>query len=474
MNYFIGYAFIFLYVFILIFVVGLVTKKVFNIEISRKVIHICLFVLWILIDIFFKNTIHQIIIPFVFILINALSYKFNIFKSIERTNKNHPGTIYFAIAVTIVYTISYFIPELYKFTYYAVMALTIGDGTASLFGHIIKSPKIYKNKSLSGFIACGIFTFLSFLINYFLIDSSISIFTLFVLAILTAILELVDFGLDNFTITLFIFSFSYFCYELGDAFVNSLAFGTIVFLLVFFTNLITYYGSIISLIIVFCFSFCGGINALIYLISCYIISVICALIKKVKKINKNIEKKSGKKDAIQILANGIFPTVVIIIYCLTKNDILFIVSLIGIGSNLVDSVSSDIGCLSSKKPYDFLKRKYVQTGLSGGVTLLGSSVSFAVSLFCSFVIFLMYKGQYYFIPIFTLFIFSGTIIDSLLGSAIQNKNICLVCSEITEKEFHCDTKCEHYSGIRFVDNDVVNLLSSLINVSLSLILLVVI
>ena len=474
MNYVIGYSFVFVYIFVLVFGIGLFTKKVFNIEISRKIIHIFLFVLWILIDAFFKNTIHQMIIPLLFVLINSLSYKFNIFKSIERTHDNYPGTIYFALAVTIVYVISYFVPELYKFTYYGVMALTIGDGTASLFGHIIESPKIYKKKTLAGFFACGLFTFLSFLINYCFIDRTLSVFALFVLSILTAILELVDFGLDNFTTTIFIFFLSYFCYDLGDIFIISLTFGSIIFLLVFFFNLITYYGSLISLIIVFSFSFCGGINAFIYLISCYLISVVCSIIKKLKCLNKNVEKKSGQRDAIQILANGLFPTLIVIIYSLTKNEILLIISLIGIASNLVDSVSSDIGCLSSKKPYDFLKKKYVHTGLSGGVTLLGTSVSFIVSLLCSLMIFIMYKGQYYFILLFALFIFSGTIIDSFLGSAIQNKNICVLCSEITEKEYHCNTKCKHYSGVKFVDNDVVNILSSLINISLSLVLLAVI
>ena len=45
-------------------------QKVSNVEMSRKIIHTGLFLLFIIIDIFLKNTIHQIIIPFIFIIIN--------------------------------------------------------------------------------------------------------------------------------------------------------------------------------------------------------------------------------------------------------------------------------------------------------------------------------------------------------------------------------------------------------------------
>ena len=45
-----------------------------------EIIHILLFAVWIFIDVFFKNTIHQIIIPVSFLIINSISYKFKIFK----------------------------------------------------------------------------------------------------------------------------------------------------------------------------------------------------------------------------------------------------------------------------------------------------------------------------------------------------------------------------------------------------------
>ena len=109
---------------------------------------------WVLIDYYFKNTIHQIIIPVTFIAINYLSYKFKIFKSIEREEDNHLGTVYFSIAITAIYTVAFFIPELYIYTGISTFCLTFGDGFASFIGSSIKSMKIKDSKSIVGFIAC--------------------------------------------------------------------------------------------------------------------------------------------------------------------------------------------------------------------------------------------------------------------------------------------------------------------------------
>ena len=62
---FTGYVLIILYILFLIFVVGNKIKNFFNVETSRKIIHVGLFFVWILIDIFLKNTIHQVIIPII-------------------------------------------------------------------------------------------------------------------------------------------------------------------------------------------------------------------------------------------------------------------------------------------------------------------------------------------------------------------------------------------------------------------------
>ena len=67
-----GYTLIFIYIFFLIFVLGEIVKKFAGVEASRKLVHIMLFGVWVLIDVFLKNTVHQIIIPVIFLILNVM------------------------------------------------------------------------------------------------------------------------------------------------------------------------------------------------------------------------------------------------------------------------------------------------------------------------------------------------------------------------------------------------------------------
>ena len=200
------YLIVYAYIFLDIFLVGQIFKKS-QTEVKRKVIHILLFGVWILIEMFFKNTIHQVIIPFTFIIINFLSYKFKIFKDIEREENNHFGTVYFGIAVFIVMLFCYIFPEYFMYSGIAVFCLTFGDGFASLIGTLVKSPKIKDSKSISGFLACFLFTFLSLIAFKYIYMLELSFLNLALISILAAILELVGKGLDNFSVTIGIFLF---------------------------------------------------------------------------------------------------------------------------------------------------------------------------------------------------------------------------------------------------------------------------
>lgn len=461
-----GYLCIFSYVFIMLIPIGKLLLKITNEEFSRKIIHISLFVIWIFIDIFLKNTIHQILIPVIFTIINFISYKFKVFDSVEREKNNHFGTIYFGLSITIIYLISYFFNEFYDFTIYSVIGLTIGDGFASLIGNLIPSVKIYKSKSLSGFLACFFSSFIAFLIvNIF--DKNFSLWTLLMFAIFCSILELVDIGLDNITITIGLLFISYFANMLGNPFIYALFFGEVIFIIVFFLKLIEYYGSLASLLIVFIFYFFGGHSSFIYLLICYSLSVVCGIIRKKIKNNK-LSKSDKPRNFIQIFVNGLFPLIFIIVqFCMSDTRYL-IMSYIVISSNLIDSISSDIGTLSNKKPYDFVQRKYVESGISGGISCLGTLSAFVVSIVLGIYITLLFKVKFLYCFLFIPVIFSGTVIDSILGSLIQRKNICPKCGKILESKTHCNSETVYYSGIKYIDNNLINLLSSFIVSLLSL------
>ena len=159
----IGYIVALSYVALMIFGVGEVVRRKAGVAISRKIVHTSLFMLWCFFDLFFKGTIHMIIVPILFIIINTISYKKKLFDSIEG-EKGHYGTILFAVAVTIMMTAAYVWPEFYYPAGIGIVCLTFGDGASALCGYAIHSRKIYKEKTLSGFFGGIIFCFIGLMI----------------------------------------------------------------------------------------------------------------------------------------------------------------------------------------------------------------------------------------------------------------------------------------------------------------------
>jgi uncharacterized protein (TIGR00297 family) len=193
--------------------------------------------------------------------------------------------------------------------------------------------------------------------------------------------------------------------------------------------------------------------------------------KRLKNDLSQVVKKTGKKDFIEIFVNGVWAVVAIIIYAFSKNQTFLHIALIAMSAGFADSLASDVGSLSKNKPYDFIKRKRVEKGVSGGVTVLGCMASFLGAMIFAVAIKFICNLPYYQIAIICALIYLGVIVDSILGSTIQVKFKCEVCGKITEKEAHCGNKTTAIEGIKFVNNDVVNCLSGLSVFLCSLILL---
>ncbi len=464
-NVLIGYASIFAYIFIMIFGVGKAIQRRFDTETSRKIIHISLFMVWVLIDLFLQDTVHQIIIPICFLILNSLSFKLKIFKSVEREGENHLGTIYFAIAITAILTLAYFKPVLFPYTGVAVFALTFGDGFAALVGYHTKSKRIYKSKSILGFVACFVATFISVLAFKYIYSLEISILNVAVLSIICAILELVCYGLDNFFITFGVLLASYYLSVSGSFwFYASVYISLAIFAIVFFSGAIDYLGSLASMGIVFCFSYFGGYLPLAFLLITYFTIFIIGFISKfIKK-----SKKKRPRGLIQILVNGGLGTLLLLLAYHYSSLQFLTASLVLISGCFVDSVSSDVGTLSRKKPYDLVKRRHVETGMSGGVSFLGTFSALVASFGCAFMICWVCNLKWFSVLIFAPLIFLQTVIDTILGSTVQAKYVCDKCGKNIEVPVHCDSSAIYKRGVKFINNDMVNLISSFITMLITM------
>ena len=186
---------------------------------------------------------------------------------------------------------------------------------------------------------------------------------------------------------------------------------------------------------------------------------------KIKSKNKN------GRGIIQILANGSLGSLGIVLYHFTNFDLFYVVGLISIAGCLIDSVSSDIGSLSKHNPVNIIGFKKMEDKLSGGISLLGSVAALIVSITLAIYITLIKSYDIIYFIIILLLIYSQTIIDSIFGSLLQVKYKCGVCGIVTEDITHCNEKTLYFSGVKFINNNMVNIISALVVFGLSLLVL---
>ena len=200
----IGYLVCYAYLFAVIFGVGLFKKLLgFSLETSRKIIHTLIVFTWVFLYHFFWPDWQILIVPISFIIINALSYKFHLFKMIERSDgeDNHKGTIYFAIGITALMVFALIWPKTIMATGLATFALCFGDGPAALFGtHAKNKIHIRHDKTVQGTIACFLGALVGLYIFALIESYNLPLWVALVLSAATALLELVGKGLDNFSI----------------------------------------------------------------------------------------------------------------------------------------------------------------------------------------------------------------------------------------------------------------------------------
>lgn len=173
-----------------------------------------------------------------------------------------------------------------------------------------------------------------------------------------------------------------------------------------------------------------------------------------------LRRKSGSRDAMRVLCNVGTGAMAMGLYLITGRP-LFAVAFAGVmAESLADSAASKIGPLSKRHPRDICTGKIVPTGLSGGVTLLGSLAELVGAAVIA-AIWTLSTGDLREGCIVLLAGFLGAMADSVLGSRVQGKFRCPVCGKITERTEHCGAETTLCAGSRAVTNDTVNLLSNL-------------
>ena len=172
--------------------------------------------------------------------------------------------------------------------------------------------------------------------------------------------------------------------------------------------------------------------------------------------------KGHRRDFTQVMANGGAGSFVALLSATSLST--WLPLFVGIMATVTaDTWATELGTLSKRPPRLVTTGRAVEVGTSGGVSLLGTAVSFTGGLLIGLVAGLLTQNN-----ILALTLTGGvgglvgSLCDSWLGATVQQIFYCDSCQKETEKKMHCNKPTRPLRGWGWMNNDMVNFLSSVV------------
>ncbi len=456
-----GYAVELFYVAAVVGLLQLIGKRTaLSPHISRKIIHILIAFVWVFQYYFFRGSHALLIVPFFVTLLLFFAARYRLVSSM--VNESNPyGIFYYALSVSLVSILSVLFPESFLPSGAAIFCLSFGDGFAALIGSAFKrGHRILGEKTLEGTLACFLFSLAGLFILGLLVPPAMLSFPLMLLgAVLTTLFELIGGRFDNLLIVLGVTLGLWAVQADGEGLLLLLLLTALLaLLLVIFSvkkGVLTAPGAGTAALLLLIIALGGGWAGVVYIIALYLVAFSVHLLDKKKK-NRHSD---GARSVLQVLCNGLFGTLSLLLFFITKLPAFYYAYFVAIGEFLADTLASDIGTLFPGRPVDICRLRRIERGQSGGVSPMGTAASLGGCVF-SFLLSWLLGLPLGIAALCALLAFLGMLLDSVLGSLLQEKLRCTVCGSYTEKKQHCGTPAEHIGGCSLIGNSTVNLLTS--------------
>lgn len=190
--------------------------------------------------------------------------------------------------------------------------------------------------------------------------------------------------------------------------------------------------------------------------------------------------KGAQRDLAQVLANGGFGSALALVYGLSGEPPLLEALFVGVmGTVAADTWATELGVLSNEQPRLITTMQHVERGTSGAITMAGTGASAAGGLLMGLAMLLSKTvsqatspsspslsspsspSHAWMVPAGLLGGLIGSLSDSLLSATVQ-ATYCYPDGRETERPVGQDGMPHtHVRGIRWFNNDMVNLTSTL-------------
>lgn len=176
-------------------------------------------------------------------------------------------------------------------------------------------------------------------------------------------------------------------------------------------------------------------------------------------------EKGHRRDFGQAMANGGFGALIALGNALIPSPAWYYLFVGVMATVTADTWATELGTLSKEPPRLITTGQPVEVGTSGGVSLLGTAVSMVGGLIIGLAAGLLGRRK----PLWQLALIgafsglAGSLFDSLLGATVQQIYYCDQCQKDTERKLHrCGQETRPVRGYAWLNNDVVNLLASVV------------
>jgi uncharacterized protein (TIGR00297 family) len=460
-------------------------KRLYNIEPkkTRMFVHVAVAVVIFFAPYFFVSKLYPALLAALFIVINFASIKLGLFKGMNLDMKNL-GTVYYPISFLVLVLLLW---DNYPYVVStAMLIMGLADPAAAIAGTSLKNTHevnaFGEHKTFEGasamFIVASAATLAGFMFYSGIpggtgaIPTSTILNICIAVGIMVAAVELISpRATDNLTVPLSSALLIYVAVHDIPLFQSFMVGEFLAFIVAFVSRklkLLSTDGSVATFVMGgFIFGLGGWDWAIPILLFFLIGSGASRLFASAKSGYNLLYEKSHTRDAGQVFANGGVALLMLVFSLVSPDHHWYLAFLGSLTAATADTLATEIGVFSRANPFSISLWKRVDKGMSGAVSYLGTTAG-VVSAAMLASLSLPFSGGYILFPV--RFVVAGAIsgavgslADSIIGGTLQSQYRCPKCNKITERMHHCDgNETTLVSGYRWINNDVVNLVGSMV------------
>ncbi len=181
----------------------------------------------------------------------------------------------------------------------------------------------------------------------------------------------------------------------------------------------------------------------------------------------DILAKRGERDWAQVLANGGIFSVAAGFSLVSESPVWMAIGAGALAAAAADTWGTELGTLAGGEPRRLGTLQRVPAGTSGAVSGVGLAATLLGAALTAAAIWAL--GWPRWVPPAALVGgVAGALGDSVLGATLQARRRCPACDRATEREVHgCGERTVHDGGVRWMNNDAVNVLATLIGATVA-------